>query len=82
MKKLVVVTPELVEEPVPTGSTSDDGDTNYMSPRVWQAALRDSLSMKEEVVPGVDCCDSVDRPLQSWIVLVGSWILLGVSPSE
>ena len=41
---LVDVTPELVEEPVPTGTTGDDGDTEYISPPVW---------------PGVDCYDSV-----------------------
>ena len=56
---LVDVTPELVEEPVPTGTTSDGDDTEYMSPLVWQAVLGDDLSMKEEVVPGVDCYDSV-----------------------
>ena len=56
---LVDVNPELMEEPVPTGTTGDDGDTEYMSPVVWQAVLGDGLSMKEEVVPGVGCCDSV-----------------------
>ena len=48
---LVDVTPEPVEEPVPTGPTGDDGDNDYMSPMVWQAASGDGLSMKEEVVP-------------------------------
>ena len=56
---LVDVTQELMDEPVPTGPTGDDGDTNYMSPMVLQAALGDGLSIKEEVMPGVDCCDSV-----------------------
>ena len=56
---LVDVSPELVEEPVPTDATGDDGDTKIMSPLVWQAVLGNDLSMKEEVVPGVDCYDSV-----------------------
>ena len=56
---LVNVTPGLVEEPVLIGTTGDDGDTDYMSLMVWQVLLGDDLSMKEEVVPGVDCCDSV-----------------------
>ena len=55
---LVDVTPEMVDEPVHTGTTGDDADTEYMSPLVWQAVLGDDLSMKE-VVPGVDCYDSV-----------------------
>ena len=33
---LVDVTPGPVEEPVPTGTTGDDGGTEYMSPTVWQ----------------------------------------------
>ena len=56
---LVDVTPELMEEPVPTGTTGDDGNTDYMPPMAWQAVLGDVLSMKREVVPGVVCCDSV-----------------------
>ena len=40
---LVDVTPVLVEEPVPTSTTVDEGDTDYMSP---MAVLGDDLSMK------------------------------------
>ena len=56
---LVDVTPELVEEPVPTGTTGDDGDTEYISPPVWQTVLGSGLSVREEAAPGVDCYDSV-----------------------
>ena len=56
---LVDVTPELVEEPVPTGSTGYDGDTEYMSPQVWQTVLGSGRSVREEAATGVDCCDSV-----------------------
>ena len=56
---LVDVTPELVEESVPTGTTGDEGETDYMSPMAWQVVLGDDLSMKGDVVPGVVCCDSV-----------------------
>ena len=51
---LVDVTPELVDSPVPTGLAGNDGETNRMPPLVWQAALEDGLSMKEEVVAGVN----------------------------
>ena len=36
---LVDVTPDPVEEPVPTGITGDDGDTEYMSPPVREWPL-------------------------------------------
>ena len=58
---LVDVTPELMEESVPTGTISDDGDTEYMSPPVWQTVLGSGLSVREEAAPGVDCYDSVVR---------------------
>ena len=58
---LVDVTPELVEEPVPTSTTGDDGDTKYMSPPVWQTVLGSGLSVREEAAAGVDCYDSVVR---------------------
>ena len=56
---LIDVTPEPVEEPVLTGTTGDDGDTEYMSAPVWQTVLGSGLSVREEAVPGVDCCDSM-----------------------
>ena len=55
---LVDVTPEPVEEPVPTGTTGDDGDTKYMSPPVWQTVFGSGRSVREEATPGVDCYDS------------------------
>ena len=58
---LVDLTPEPVEEPVPTGTTDDDGDTEYMSPPVWQTVLGSGLSVREEAAPGVNCCDSMVR---------------------
>ena len=51
---MVDVTPELVEEPVNTGTTGEDGDTGYMSPLVWQTGLGDGFSVRKEAVPGVD----------------------------
>ena len=77
---LVDATPELVEEPVPAGTTGDDGDTEYMSPLVWRTVLGSGLSVREEAVPGVDCYEN--RPLRACIVLLGAWTLLRVSPSE
>ena len=56
---LVDVTPELVEEHLPTAVAGDDGDTKIMPLLVWQAVLGDDLSMYEEVVPGVEWYDSV-----------------------
>ena len=80
---LVDVTPELVEEPVPTGTTGDDGDTEYMSPPVWQTVLGSGLSVREEA-PGVDCCDYVvGEPTSACLdSTVGFVDLAGVSPSE
>ena len=37
-----------MEEPVPTGTTGDDGHTEYMSPPVWQTVLGSGLSVREE----------------------------------
>ena len=95
---LVDMTPELVEEPVPTGMTGYDGDTEYASPLVWQTVLGDGLFMKEEVVPGVDCYDSVvGEPTSACLDSAGGFVdlaggvtvgvtspadLAGVSPSE
>ena len=72
---LVDVIPELVEEPVPTSTTGDDGDTEYMSPLVWQAVLGNGLSMKEEVVPSVDCYDSlVGEPTSAYLDSAGGFV--------
>ena len=80
---LIDVTLEPVEEPVPTDAIGDGGDVvEIMSPLVWQAVLGNGLSMQEEVVSGVMILWSEIRPLRAWNVLVGSWTLLGVSPSE
>ena len=72
---LVDVTPELVEEPVPTGTTGDEGDTDYMSPMAWQVELGDGLSMKREVVPGVVCCDYVaGGPTSAFLDITGGFV--------
>ena len=85
---LVDVTPEPVEVPMPTGPTGDDGDTDYVSPMGWQAASGDGLSMKEEVVPGVDCCASVvGGPTSAFLDSAGGCVdfagvvTVGVTPS-
>ena len=56
---LVDVTPEPVEEPVTIGTTGDDGNTEYMSPPVWQTVLGSGLTVREEAAPGENCCNSM-----------------------
>ena len=69
---LVDVTLELVEEPVPT---VDDGNTDYVLPMDWQTVLGDGLSIKGEVMPGVECCDSVvGEPTSAFLDNAGGFV--------
>ena len=56
---LVDVTQERVVQPVSTALTGKDADTDCASQLDRQAELGSGLSLQEEVVTGVDCCDFV-----------------------
>ena len=48
-----------MDQPVSTGPTGKDADTDCASQLDRQAELGSSLSLRGEVVTGVDCCDFV-----------------------
>ena len=56
---LAYVTQERVDQPVSTGPTGKDADTDCASKLAQQAELGSDLSLREEVATGVDCCDFV-----------------------
>ena len=58
---LVDVTPETVDSPMPAGLAGADGSTNRTPLLVQQAVLEDDLSMKEDVMAGLNFYDYVVR---------------------
>ena len=65
---LVDVTQERVDQPVSTGPTGMDANTDCASKLAQQAELGSNLSLQEEVVTGVDCRDFVvGEPTSSFL---------------
>ena len=81
---LVDVAQERVDQPPSIGPTRKDAYTDCASWLDRQAELESGLSLWGEAVTGVDFVISwsEDRLLRPGAVLMETWTLLGVLPSE